>query len=220
MTFLPTTHFQVLKPNQDFRNDFMIVSRRDWTVDVSDSNNERWTVSPLVIERRIREGKVRVIAFPVHPTHRMEYAASTTPGETIDPPQCLGCMLKANEEQIQFECALPVREILGPDSFGGSDYPYPEATTDHPWVKRAPGPALRTTAMPIPRGADMTPLRLHLAEEDTNTVCPACVVGNNDARVRLCVTHANCDTCGNPRVIMCPTCLTESSHGHEPAKSR
>jgi len=152
----------------------------------------------LVIEQRLRQGRIQVIAFPAHPSHRLEECED----DPAEPKRCEQCMLKTNEEQIQFDCPLPAREILGPDSFGGSDYPDGGLTihddSEHPWIKRGPGPMPRTTAMPIPSFTDLKAegppvsvgdeLRLHLAEE--HAVCPACVLGNDPpVRVRLCVAH-------------------------------
>ena len=198
MKFLPTTHFRVLQRTQDFPLDFQVTHATDYVCVIANSNNETYTLSPLVIEQRLRQGRIEVIAFPAHPSHRMDTRGRDA-GMT---DQCAQCMLKANEEQIQFECALPEREILGPDSFGGSDFPHSEELrlhdgSEHPWIKRGPGPLPRTTAMPIP------------GERPTsdNTICPACVL--QDPRLRLCHVHLNCPTCGNPRVLMCPACMTE-----------
>lgn len=200
MIFLPTTHFKVVERTQDFPLDFQITHRADYIVMISNSNNETYSISPLVVEHRLRQGRIQVIAFPAHPSHRMDQFTPTgVDGPLLPLTQCSQCMIRINEEQIQFECALPAREILGPDSFGGSDYPHSGELrihdgTEHPWIKRGPGPLPRTTAMPIP---------------DIDTVCPACILSNEGkaAVVRLCVAHQNCKTCGNPLVILCPNCL-------------
>lgn len=142
MIFLPTTHFKVLQRTQDFPLDFQVVSRSDYIVSVANSNNETYSISPLVIEQRLRQGRIMVIAFPCHPSHGMDSRGADAGCVS----QCRQCMLQANEEQIQFECALPAREILGPDSFGGEDGRHsPAAATlrsgqEHPWIKRGPGP--------------------------------------------------------------------------------
>ena len=131
-----------------------------------------------------------MIAFPAHPSHAIQIVEPEGQGKVR---QCARCMLIEDEEQIQFECPLPALEILGPDSFGGEDGRH--------------SPAADT-------------LRLHLADErpvvkmvvgpnvGDNTICPACVL--RDPRLRLCVDHLACETCGNPRVLMCPACLTEA----------
>lgn len=189
MIFLPTTHFKVLKPTLEFPLDFQVTHRADYIVVLANSNNETYSISPLVIEHRLRQGRIAVIAFPVHPSHTLDVKGR----EAGLPDQCRQCCLQSNEEQIQFECPLPAREILGPESFGGSDE--------------------GSHLMSQTRASE---LRLHLderpivkmvvgPERGTDTICPACVLG--DPRLRLCVTHLNCPTCGNPRVFLCPTCL-------------
>lgn len=179
MKFLPTTHFKVLERTQDFPLDFQVTHATDYIVVIANSNNETYSISPLVIEQRLRQGRIKVIAFPAHPSHTIRLVEPEGQGRVR---QCERCMLIEDEEQIQFECALPALEILGPDSFGGEDGRH--------------SPAADT-------------LRLHLAEEplSDNTICPACVL--RDPRLRLCVDHLNCPTCGNPRVLMCPACMTE-----------
>jgi hypothetical protein len=101
-TYLPTTHFRVVRANPDFPNDFQVVAKTDWVVTVLDSNNNQWPISPLVIDMRIRQGQIEVIAFPMHPSHDRH--------DTFGTPQCSRCMVKANEEAVQYLCPLGGRE--------------------------------------------------------------------------------------------------------------
>lgn len=162
MIFLPTTTFRVLEPTDDFPYDFQVIRATDYVVHILNSNNVTYVLSGLVLEQRLRQGRIQVLAFPAHPSHCLD---DTAHGGR----QCQQCMQCDNEEGIQFACPLP--------SLGTT------LTAAHPY---------RSGVHEMPGG---------------NTICPACVL--TDARIRLCPTHVNCPTCGNPRAILCPTCLTE-----------
>lgn len=204
MIFLPTTHFKVLERTQDFPLDFQVTHRADYIVVLMNSNNETYSISPLVIEQRLRQGRIKVIAFPAHPSHGIDIRGRDAGCQD----QCRQCMLLTNEEQIQFECALPAREILGPDSFGGEDGRHsPAAATLRLHLDREdPWRPVRQTGFEYPDDRPTHVPPSVLTSGPIETVCPACVAGN-PVLVRLCVTHQNCDRCGNPKVIICPTCL-------------
>ena len=99
-------HFRVLKPCTEFTaEEFRIVGGTSYVVHIVDSNLERYSISPLVVDMRLASGHIQ---------------------EITPPPE------------------EPAREILGPDSFGGEDYPL---ITTQPGpqleVKDGPGPSSR-----------------------------------------------------------------------------
>jgi hypothetical protein len=135
MNYLPTTLFRVLKPNPDFPNDFQIIAKTDWVVTVLDSNSNQWPISPLVIDMRIRQGQIEVLAYPWHPSHVhvANYHEDSNRWSAGD--QCSRCMVKQNEEPIQYLCPLADREIIKPLP----QFPGPDAQ-EEPYLRRGPGP--------------------------------------------------------------------------------
>jgi hypothetical protein len=217
MIFLPTTHFKVLDRTQDFPLDFQITNRTDYIVTVLNSNSETYSISPLVIEHRLRQGKIRVIAFPAHPSHFLG-----TIGLLGQSEQCSRCMIKKNEESIQFECALSIPRDNDPIPYANEACAECGTPLDlHLGVKDPPVDTphalwgdrnrCRTFVRCDPPRAAYGVLSQETYRSGVqnmpggNTICPACVL--EDARIRLCVTHLACPTCGNPRVVLCPTCL-------------
>jgi len=101
MRFLPTTLFKVVVANHDFPRDFQVTGGTEYVCHLLDSNNEVSIISPLVIDMRLRQGKIRVLRFPPHPSHYMG-----TIGLDGQTEQCSRCMIKADEEPVQHECPL------------------------------------------------------------------------------------------------------------------
>jgi hypothetical protein len=115
MNFLPGTHIRVLTPTPEFTcEEFRIVETATYTVLVKDSNLETYPISPLVIAQRLREGKLKVTAYPWHPSHvhMAEYRDSALSendprndgGRWVAVDQCSRCLLRIDEAQIQEPC--------------------------------------------------------------------------------------------------------------------
>ncbi len=107
MKFPKGTQFLVLKPTKDFPANFHIQNdSAEYVVEVRDDTGHTWAISPLVIEQLINGGKVKVISYPPHPSHNMSYATIGGQGTEFIPGQCSDCMLKQDEDGIQYECCL------------------------------------------------------------------------------------------------------------------
>jgi hypothetical protein len=101
MKFLPTTLFKVVTPTHDFDHDFQVVGGTDYVCHLLDSNNERTIISPIVIEMRLRQGKIRVLRYPPHPTHVLSTIAI---GEDDATEQCTRCLRNVTESSVQELC--------------------------------------------------------------------------------------------------------------------
>jgi hypothetical protein len=112
MTFLPTTHFRVLTPTPEFPRDFQVTKVLGSVIEVANSDNETYVLSPLVVAQRLRENKIQVIAYPWHPSHvhKAEYREESNRWYADD--QCSRCLVRINEEQIQFSCPYGVVDAV------------------------------------------------------------------------------------------------------------